>query len=122
MISFITGSRAYGTVTPKSDIDLVVRMDEATAQLLRKLSDPVLTRSGDPQIVIKFGRINIIACTTDEQFAVWRLGTTQMQRSGKRHDWEQAKNIFDVLREAVGIKDLGDSPGKTPGYKEFTIG
>lgn len=109
MIAFITGSRAYGTVTPKSDIDLVVRTDDATATLLRKLSDKMLQfrDSNDKQLTIKFGKLNLIVCTTDEQFAVWRLGTTQMKRTGKKYDKEAAKEVFDVLREMVGIVDIG---------------
>lgn len=119
MIAFITGSRAYGEPTAKSDVDLVIRTDDATAAILRGLSDPVLQNSKDKQLVIRFGKLNIVVCTTDEQFAVWRIGTTFMQRmkqaNGETYNWEQAKAVFDELRDQVGIKDIGDSGPKKHG-------
>lgn len=125
VLAFITGSRAYGIVTPKSDIDLVIRTDEETAERLRKLSDKDmrLKQAGDNQICIRFGRLNLIVCTTDEQFAVWRIGTTDMKRHGEAYNWQEAKEVFDNLREMVGILDIGESgPGKVrlDDIKKFT--
>ncbi len=111
MLSFITGSRAYGCPTDKSDIDLVIRCDDATAHLLRELSDTVqqLQEHRDRQQQVRFGRLNLIVCTTDEQFAVWRLGTTNMARQETEFDKKRAKAVLDGLRDLVGLKDNGDS-------------
>ena len=49
-------------------------------------------------------------CTTDEEFAVWKLGTAEMvyKRNPLKGIWfdkAKAKAIFDKLREMIGIKD-----------------
>ena len=68
MKAFITGSRAYGQPTSESDLDLVILVDEHTKSLLTTLSD-----SGKEPI--RFGKLNIIACTSEEEFTVWKYGT-----------------------------------------------
>jgi predicted nucleotidyltransferase len=106
MLSFITGSRAYGKVQPNSDIDLVIRTNTETAAILRRLADK--PKDGKSKAV-RFGRLNLIICETDEQFAVWRLGTTQLKREVEPVDREDAKVRFDILRAMAGICDEGDS-------------
>lgn len=100
--AFITGSRAYGRPKKSSDVDLVIRCDEETAKLLIKKSE----LGKEP---VRFGKLNLIICTTDEQFAVWKLGTEHMkginQESGKTFDKEKAKVILDGLRKMVGLND-----------------
>src|SRR5688572_6524939 len=112
MNAFITGSRAYGTVKPGSDIDLVVMMDELTAIRLRKLAGVNKTKGGG----VKFGNLNLIICTTEEQWAVWKLGTSHMVRDKARNevpfDKGDATKILDGLRVLVGIKDGKDSGDK----------
>ena len=108
MFAFITGSRAYGNVKPFSDIDLVVRVDEATAQKLRNLSDtPQKNECG--YVVARFGRLNLILCETDVQFSIWKLGTEGLVYQKKPSDKVVAKETFDVLRRIVGLPDAGDS-------------
>lgn len=112
MLAFITGSRAYGTVKPSSDIDLVIRCDDTTKKLLQKLSDKIASVQGE-QLTIRFGKLNVIACTTDEEFAVWRIGTTQMVKSKFGHPFSKkaAKEVLDELRGLVELKDLGTDSG-----------
>ncbi len=75
MQAFLTGSHAYGTPREDSDIDLVIRCDEETAKFLSAQRDPMA--DGSP--AIKFGKMNFIPCTTDEQYNAWRAGTTALQ-------------------------------------------
>lgn len=97
MKAFITGSRAYGTPTEKSDLDLVILTDEATKYDLEKFSDE--------EGVIRFGKLNIIATTDALEYSVWKVGTVAMKKSEKKYSKEEAKEFLDVYREAVGIKD-----------------
>jgi hypothetical protein len=101
MRAFITGSRAYGNPRPNSDVDLVVLVDEDTADLLRTASE---TRGP-----VRFGRLNLVVCTTEEQYAVWRLGTSQMKTSLNKYTSKEAKALLDQLRLLVGINDGADS-------------
>jgi predicted nucleotidyltransferase len=102
MNAFITGSRAYGTTKPNSDIDLVIRVDEETAKILQLFSES--------KTAVRFGKVNLILCTTDEEYAVWLLGTMEMKESvSKPFDKVAAKEIFDELRARVGVKDKAQS-------------
>lgn len=115
--AFITGSRAYGDPRLDSDVDLVIRCSpdlEATLRYLSDFKDP--TERSNPTRPIRFGRLNLITCTTDEQFAVWRLGTTHMKNVSSRQlvtfPKEDAKQVFDRLREMVEILDSAQSGKK----------
>lgn len=113
MQAFITGSRAYGKSRSDSDLDLVIRCDECTAETLRKLCDKNEGKRGFPCM---FGILNLIICTTDEEYAVWKLGTKSICQTFKRHTSDEAKAVFDILRNMVGIVDDGlDSQAKKKG-------
>ena len=110
MQAFITGSRAYGKPKPESDVDLVIRVDPDTAAKLRSLSDPSYDAQLKGEIKpVRFGRLNLILCETDDEWAVWRVGTTQMTRDVKAYDRKEAKAELDMLRSLVGIYDKADS-------------
>lgn len=101
MNAFLTGSRVYGSPQADSDIDLVVRVDETTAGLLRLLSGNKDT--------VRFGKLNVILCTTDKEFAVWKLGTEQLRYARNAGnppvDKYMAKEAFDHLRSLIGLLD-----------------
>lgn len=97
MQAFITGSRAYGKPKPFSDIDLVVRVDEATARMLFEFSD-VKNKA-------VFGSLNLILCTSDAQYAAWKVGTEELRHREGPSTREQAVTVFQALLESVGIKD-----------------
>lgn len=105
MKAFLTGSRVYGRVEKDSDIDLVVIVDEQTYYQLKRLSDSDKS--------IRFGRLNLIACTTELQLAVWKVGTERIVQVGKANKVrkpigkKRAKKILDFFRNKVGIKDMG---------------
>lgn len=105
--AFITGSRAYGKPKKMSDVDLVVRMDAATKEKLLEFSDH--------KTKLIFGMLNIIACETDEQFAVWKLATAHMameSRGGKQpFDRDEAMEELNKLRRLIKLPDGQDSEG-----------
>lgn len=107
MNAFLTGSHVYGKVRPNSDIDLVVRVDEETATKLRRLSDSKET--------VRFGSLNLILCTTDDEYAMWRMGTSQLismaNNTRLRYDKVEAKETFDYLRDLLGLEDKIQSGG-----------
>jgi len=106
MNAFLTGSRVYGAPRKDSDIDLVVRVTPGLRCQLEELSDTPGKINGIT--VIRFGRLNIIACDDDRQFAAWKFGTADLQLC-RQFDGpvakEEAKKTFDQIRCALGISD-----------------
>lgn len=113
MNSFLTGSIVYGKFTTKSDIDLVVLVDTHTAKVLRQFSESKLEchEVGTPPTV-RFGRLNLIICDNELDFAVWKAGTEANKlvcESEGKQDKEKAKALFDVMRKMVNTEDKGGS-------------
>lgn len=90
--AFITGSHAYGTPGPGSDIDVVVRCDlDVVAKLTALLAEPEAKPASDellteepsgkdyPQLHVRSGRLNLLLCASDERFDVWRDGTAELK-------------------------------------------
>ena len=106
MLSIITGSQNYGQPTPESDVDLVIRCSETTKELLIEISDL-------KKMPIKFGKLNIICCTNDDEFALWVLGTRicseKNLEEGRPIPKTEAKEILDDLRYRIGILAEHDS-------------
>lgn len=84
--AFITGSRAYGTPTEDSDVDLVVLVDYETLDKLVELApdlpefrnlDHYDHRSVEGAS-LKFGKLNIIAIAREELFDCWCKGTNDL--------------------------------------------
>jgi hypothetical protein len=128
VLAFLTGSRMYGIPTPSSDVDLVIRVDPHVATILRDLADKVKAAKEGSRPPCRFGKLNLILCETDTEYAVWKVGTETMKRAIRDHedtedpdfndDFEpltysrdEAKSVFDGYRKDVGILDLGDSGG-----------
>jgi predicted nucleotidyltransferase len=61
--AFVTGSQAYGTATPNSDIDVVCFVSETTKQQLIEVS------GGLP---VRFGKLNLILETKVGKFLAWK--------------------------------------------------
>lgn len=127
-MTFVTGSFAFGTPTAQSDIDVVVLVDEDTAATIRTaLACPKGT-------TVRAGRLNLILCTSPEDYAIWRVGTLQLQaqvvaqnmgqggdpfNTAPRHTFDKkvAKAFLDTLFEAAGRPRCGpqtDSGGPMP--------
>lgn len=91
-MAFITGSFAYGAPTAQSDIDMVVLMDpDKEATLRSALSCP----RGQP---IRAGRLNVIVTNDPDEYALWQVGTLQLQQA--QRDRNKGRHLFD---EHVGI-------------------
>lgn len=102
MRAFITGSRAYGRPTKYSDLDLVIHTDQATKRALERYAGV----EQDTPVYFGVGnkRINLIICETEEQMAVWKLGTAQLQLKREEEgpiNKEYAKEFFMELLESV---------------------
>jgi len=76
--SFITGSHAYGTPRPNSDIDLVVLVDAGCCQKLCHLGQrgSRVLAEGDGKAF--FGNLNLILVTDEKQFDMWAKGTAEL--------------------------------------------
>lgn len=105
MNALITGSYAYGMPTSESDVDLVIRVDFETKELLERLSGA----NTIDHTSIRFGKLNVIACTSDEEFAAWKFGTEAVKKiryyTGKPVSKFDAKKALDQFRELLGIED-----------------
>ena len=108
MKSFITGSRAYGQPNADSDLDLVILVDESTKAQLVAFSD----LSTEP---IRFGKLNIIACTTEEEFTCWKYGTMSLIHRRDESQKTSPVNNDDPFGEWTGptTLDLGRDMAKT---------
>lgn len=112
-MAFITGSHRYGKPTEESDLDLVILLDRDCGswdeKRLRELSE-----GAAPQI--RFGRLNLILCRTETEYAYWKAGTEIMARESRVNDEsigkKKAKRRFDWFRAKLGLFDRGDSGGE----------
>ena len=68
--SFITGSRAYGTPRPDSDLDIAVLCDN-NANLLWQLTEK-------DRNSCRFGKLNLITFTNKNNFERWRKVTNDL--------------------------------------------
>lgn len=77
--SFLTGSHVYGTPGPESDIDLVVRVSSQEAEKLQEQADKVCGRQyknlDENLVILRFGKLNLICCITNNQLSAWREAT-----------------------------------------------
>jgi predicted nucleotidyltransferase len=101
MKAFITGSHAYGMPTNDSDIDLVVLMSEKTVEKLHELTGSSVAQdlSGwDWKLSLKFGNLNLLCCTDEEQYNIWKQGTRELKKR-KPVTRDEAVKTFQRLRK-----------------------
>lgn len=96
--AFLTGSQVYGTPTPESDIDLVVKMShEEMLTLCGLVGAGTVEEYGDGQTTIRFGKLNIIICYDgDVRFDSWKKGTEELKKT-KPNTRDHAIFVFDEL-------------------------
>lgn len=103
--AILTGSHAYGTPKPESDVDLVIRVtDPDTLDAIINAADPP---TDDPvhkpsavqfrTASFRFGTLNLIIAHTDDQYAQWAEGT-RILRERAPVTREQACAVFQALR------------------------
>jgi hypothetical protein len=84
MNAFMTGSQVYGTPTAKSDVDVVVLVEEDEADRWREVFGELglLGIDGDAasggDLSIRSGKINLIVETDPKEFEAWRTGTAEL--------------------------------------------
>lgn len=108
MNAFLTGSRAYGTPREDSDIDLVVMMPASQLRRLNELigedADSEMRYEGmKPGACVRFGKLNLIVVTGDEDYQAWREGTDELI-TRKPVTRDEACAVFKAKREAVKEK------------------
>ncbi len=122
MNAFLTGSRVYGRPREDSDVDMVVRVDISTARVLYSLSDTFdaakFADETDPDYggigVVRFGKLNLILCTDDDQYTAWRMGTRAMMKEGGKFTREMAVNVIKAQLMKIGAVHPGGSGGDGP--------
>lgn len=102
MRAFITGSRAFGYATPTSDLDLVIYADESIKVQLTKLSESERT--------IKFGQLNLIVVTSEEEYSAFLLAKKRCLNY-RVENKEEAIAIHDTARKQFDVYD-GDVSGE----------
>jgi len=102
MRAFITGSRAFGYATPTSDLDLVIYADETIKVQLTKLSESERT--------IKFGQLNLIVVTSEEEYSAFLLAKKRCLNY-KIDNREEAIAIHDTARKQFDVF-YGDVSGE----------
>ena len=112
MKSFLTGSHVYGTPNEHSDIDLVVRMDSDTVDRLAELTSQDIAEQihySDGSISLRFGKLNLIVCLTDEIYAAWKVATWTAEREkdkkkiGESLDKNVSAKLFQELFKKAGL-------------------
>src|SRR5437899_12858576 len=100
MRSFLTGSHVYGTPKPDSDIDLVVLVSPEHLAKLREFADADYKWNNDyhtAKLSFRFGKLNLICCTNEIDFNVWKEGTEKLQEI-QPVTREDAVALFTELR------------------------
>ena len=102
--AFLTGSRAYGTPTDKSDTDVVVLMDKQTAEaflaLADKQSETHTVYNDDCDTSLRFGKLNLIICYAYEVFEAWHRCTTELIKC-RPVSRDEAKTVLQPLCRAA---------------------
>jgi hypothetical protein len=109
--AFVTGSQVYGKPTVDSDIDFVVRCDIEVGDMIGLIAlDAVCLHNkglhySRSSTTLRFGKLNLILCHTDEAYEAWKEGTREAyERRPVSRD--HAIKIMKHFREKFGV--VGD--------------
>lgn len=115
--AFITGSHAYGTPRPDSDVDFVVLTTHDDANMLASLQDDEDTTLAEQEAKnkaasdcdieaylagetnLRFRRLNLICCYDRVEFEVWKQATFDLIAM-KPVTREFAKDYIHKMRDA----------------------
>ncbi len=119
---FITGSRAYGSPSENSDLDIVIRCDRFVAAVVESLIGKCSSDYDHESVSVQCGKINLHLCTTDREYDRWKLGTRSCEVVAPV-DRETAKKLMRVAGvDRNQIRDVTDystqGPGKLPAITE----
>lgn len=76
--AFLTGSRAYGTPSEDSDIDIAMLLSKEDLDALLKLCDGVDATSPNPYQSgwsLRFGKLNLLCFDSEPEFKGWMKAT-----------------------------------------------
>ena len=105
-MALLTGSRAYGRPPPGSDIDVVVLLGEDD---LLRIIDAMGEAGVDPRYVgepgattpIRFGVLNLLCVTDEEDYRVWEEGTAALIERGPV---ERPEAVAEFARRRAELK------------------
>ena len=105
-MALLTGSRAYGKPAEKSDIDVVVLLGEDD---LLRIIDAMGSFGIDPKYVgqpgattpLRFGVLNLICVTDEEDYRVWEEGTAALIERGPV---ERPEAVAEFARRRAELK------------------
>lgn len=95
MKAFLTGSHVYGYPDSDSDVDLVIFCSQEDKNTLINLSETC-------KMPCKYGDLNLIFCTTPEQYQAWFDATKECKKRGPVTHTE-ANAIHEKHRNALGV-------------------
>lgn len=103
--SFLTGSYAYGTPRPDSDIDLVALVSPGEIHWLAKAAgdDAHLAKSAPSErnsASLRFGKLNLILVTTEALYDAWRQDTEDL-KSRRPVTRDEAVRVLKALCDAA---------------------
>lgn len=95
--AFITGSHAYGSPNESSDIDLVVWAVGETRATLEAGGYPV-----------RFGKLNLILISDEDQWDIWRLGTQALVKLSKARKSPVSRDEAVAFFITLGVTQASD--------------
>jgi hypothetical protein len=118
-MTFITGSWMYGSPRPDSDIDLVLPPMDTHPTLGRPaMYQQLISNSDNAAQPIKYGKLNLILCSTQKQYDLWKQGTIELRSRSIVFGpiaRQAAIDHFDALFESHGLSKSTSDSGE---YKE----
>lgn len=83
MTGFVTGSQAYGTPRPYSDIDVVILMSDDDLRRLREFYEKTGNKeldeySHESGAAFVFGSLNLLCLTDKAEFNAWNQATKEL--------------------------------------------
>lgn len=107
--AFITGSYAYGSPRPDSDIDLVVLASAEVIQLLEIFtgSEAPASAAADPSVSasVRFEALNLIL-VGKPQFLAWQAATQRLVRRAKQGEViDRATAVTEIRGELDRLED-----------------
>jgi hypothetical protein len=115
--AFVTGSQAYGMPRPvtrweknPSDLDLVVMVSRSDLKTILDFYEATGVgppgswepgRTGEPaQASLRFGMLNLIVCTREEDYEMWQTGTAAL-KDKKPVTRDFAVAMFDKIKQKM---------------------
>jgi len=106
----ITGTRAYGPARPDSDLDIVMKLDQAEhfLHLLKTLDIPTYSSSDikNPEyegfsfsISGRLPRVQVIVAFSDEELQSWKYATDMLKEMDPISDRERRISLHTSLRD-----------------------